>query len=55
MKPYSIQAPEAIAKEYGGNKQKIAELVGIEEFPELVDHVLVEIRKRYKNSFSKNM
>ena len=25
MKPYSIQAPEDIAKEYGGNKQKIAE------------------------------
>jgi len=24
-KPYSLQAPEAIAKEYGGNKQKIAE------------------------------
>ena len=25
MKPYSLQAPEDIAKEYGGNKQKIAE------------------------------
>lgn len=24
-KPYSIQSPEAIAKDYGGNKQKIAE------------------------------
>lgn len=26
-KPYSLQAPEAIAKEYGGNKQKIAQAV----------------------------
>ena len=26
-KPFSIQAPEAIAKEYGGNKQKIAQAV----------------------------
>ena len=26
-KPFSIQAPEAIAKEYGGNKQKIASAV----------------------------
>ena len=25
MKPYSLQAPEQIAKEYGGDKQKIAE------------------------------
>ena len=24
-KPYSLQAPEQIAKDYGGNKQKIAE------------------------------
>ena len=26
-KPYSLQAPEDIAKEYGGNKQKIAQAV----------------------------
>ena len=24
-KPYSLQAPESIAEEYGGNKQKIAQ------------------------------
>ncbi len=28
-KPYSLQAPESIAKEYGGNKQKIAQAAGM--------------------------